>query len=81
MTSGELHVFDTESGEKMTVLGAAPSALSDVVFLDEDQIVYAGPDALTAYRISDSTQLWSGKPATVIVLSADRSTVAAVYKD
>ena len=81
MTSGELHVFDTESGEKITVLGAAPSALSDVVFLDENQIVYAGPDALTAYRISDSTQLWSGKPATGIVLSADRSTMAAVYKD
>lgn len=81
MTVGEVLVFDTESGKELARLPAEPSALSDVVFLGEDAIIYAGEKALRAYSIAQGWELWAGEPATAVVLSADGSTAAAVYKD
>ena len=81
ITTGQLHVFDTETGETLAELPTDPSALSDVVFADEDMVLYAGDGALCAYDLAAQTALWTGRPATAITLSADRSTVAALYKD
>lgn len=81
MTVGELLVFDTESGKELARLPAEPSALSDAVFLGEDAVIYAGEGALRAYSIAQGWEIWAGDPATTIALSADGSTVAAVYKD
>lgn len=81
LTSGQVSVFDTESGERLKTLTADPSALSDMVFLNEHVILYAGDGALRAYDLSAHQELWSGKAATGITLSADGTTVAAVYKD
>ena len=81
VTSGEISVFQTESGDGTTTLAADSSALSDVVFVGEDQVIYAGDGALRAYDLAAGTELWSGKPATSISVSADGVTVAAVYRD
>lgn len=81
ITTGRLHVFDTETGETLAELPTDPSALSDVVFADEDMVLYAGDGALCAYDLAAQAALWTGRPATAITLSADRSTVAALYKD
>ena len=81
MVSGKLLVFDTASGEKLAELPAEASALSEVVFAGENRILYAGEGALRAYDLAAGRELWSGKAATGIALSADGSTAAAVYKD
>ena len=81
MVSGKLFVFDTADGEKLAELPAEASALSEVVFAGEDRILYAGEGALRSYDLSAGRELWSGKAATGIALSADGTTAAAVYKD
>lgn len=81
MVSGKLFVFDTADGEKLAELPAEASALSEVVFAGEDRIFYAGEGALRAYDLLAGRELWSGKAATGIALSADGTTAAAVYKD
>ena len=81
MVSGKLLVFDTASGEKLAERPAEASALSEAVFAGEDRILYAGEGALRAYDLAAGRELWSGKAATGIALSADGSTAAAVYKD
>ena len=81
MVSGKLLVFDTASGEKLAELPAEASALSEAVFAGENRILYAGEGALRAYDLAAGRELWSGKAATGIALSADGSTAAAVYKD
>lgn len=74
-------VFDTETGEITETLPAAGSALSDVVFADNDTIIYAGENGVTEYDLAEKRTVWTGKPATQLALSADLSTVAAVYRD
>lgn len=81
MVLGSALVFDTDSGELLAELPAEPSALADLVFAGEDVLLYAGEGALRAYDLTRERELWSGEPATALTLSADGSTVAAVYKD
>lgn len=81
LTSGQMSVFDTESGELLAGLPANRSALSDIVFTGENTVIYAGANALRAYDISADKELWTGKEATSICISADGSTAAAVYRD
>ncbi len=78
---GQTLVFDTDSGEQLAALASEPSVLADLVFRDEDTLFYAGEDGLQAYSVEQEQALWSGGAATGIALSADGSTVAAVYKD
>lgn len=77
----EAAIFDARSGEQLDVLPLEPSVLSDVVFLDDDVIVYAGEGAVQAYDIPQAKRLWTGEAATRIACSADGTRVAAVYKD
>lgn len=81
IVSGQALVFDTASGQQLAALPAEVSALSDIIFSDEDTILYAGDGGLRSYDLAEEQELWAGEPATAITLSADRSTVAAVYKD
>lgn len=81
MTLGETLIFDTETGRQLVTLAAVPSALADLVFLNEDVIIYAGQDGLQSYEITREEELWHGGTATGIALSADNSTVAAVYRN
>ncbi len=74
-------VFNTETGEILATLPTVKSALADVVFVDNTTILYAGENGICAYDIQNKRELWSGKPATSIALSADGQTVATVYRD
>lgn len=79
--SGTLVVYNTESGESLVSLDAEPSALSDVVFADENHLFFAGKEGLQAYDLAQQQVLWTGSLATGISLSADGTTIATVYKD
>ena len=81
LTSGLVTVFDTDTGEILAELPAEQSALADVVFVDENTLLYAGEGAIRCYDLAEGAERWSGKAATTITLSADRSLAAAVYKD
>lgn len=74
-------VFDTETAKIIAELPAEDSALSEAEYLNDDTVIYAGKEGVTAYSISKDIVLWEGEPATGICISADGSTVAAVYKD
>lgn len=81
MISGKMLVFDTVSGEKLVELPATSSVLSDIAFVNEDLVLFASADALTAYDIAKGQILWSGAAATGIVISEDGSRAAAIYRD
>ncbi len=79
--SFEAAVFDVESGESIALLPIISSALSDAVFVDNEIIVYAGENGITAYNVKENKELWTGKPATHIAVSSDGQTVAGIYRD
>ena len=81
MVSGTLFIFDPISGERLAELPAEPSAWADLAFVDEDTILYAGIDALRAYSISSSAELWTGAPSTEIVVSEDGLRAVTVDRD
>lgn len=62
------------------ILPVEKSALSQVKYLEENKIVYASENGITAYDIEQNKVLWQGEKATAITVSADKKTVAAVYK-
>lgn len=79
--SGAVTVFDTETAEVVANLKADQSALSEVEYLNDNTIVYAGADGIEVYDISRDTVLWRGRPCTAVSVSQDGQTIAAVYKD
>lgn len=78
---GQVMVFDASDGGQIASLPAEPSALADAVFMGEEAILYAWDGALRCYDLSARRELWSGRPATGIALSADGAVAAAVYRD
>lgn len=74
-------VFDTDTGEILVELPAEESALSDVEYLNDHVLLYAGKGSLQAYDIETGTVLWSGEPATSVSISGDGKRAAAVYKE
>lgn len=79
--SGFVAVFDTDSANILVILPANKSALSEVEYLNDNVIVYAGADGIKAYDISKNVELWTGKPSTAISVSQDGKNIASVYKD
>lgn len=77
----EAAVFDTESLQQLATLSLQNSALSDVVFVDEDRLVYAGDTGVAAYDLDGGRILWTGGTATGLAVSADGTRVAAVNRD
>lgn len=78
---GSMEVFDTDTAEILAVLPADSSALSEVEFLDDHTVIFAGEGGIQAYDIEKKKELWSGSPATAITISQDGSTAAGVYRD
>ena len=76
-----LSVIDVQSGEVLSTLPAMESALSEIEYINNDTIIFAGEAGLTAFDIKDEEILWRGEDGTGITISADSSTVAAVYRD
>lgn len=81
LTTGVVTVYQTETGNQIVQLEADPSALSDIIFAEGDTLFYAGAGAVRAYNIKEVKELWAGKPATSLALSADGKTLGGVYRD
>ena len=81
ITAFQADIIDLDSGEPLVRLPMEPSALSELVFLDENRLIYAGEGAVTAYDLSAGTTLWTGEAATGLALSGDGKRLAALYKD
>lgn len=76
----ELAIYDIQTGERITTMPTLESALSEVKFLNESEIIYAGAEGLTAYDILANKTLWVAAPATAIAVSGDKTMAAAIYK-
>ncbi|MDO4337282.1 MAG: serine/threonine-protein kinase [Eubacteriales bacterium] len=74
-------VFETETGQVLDTFLAEESALDEVEYLNNDIIIYAGNQGITAYNIKSKEQLWTGNQATSLSISDDGKYVASVYKD
>ena len=81
LTSGAWTVFDTETGDSLYTADADISALSEAVFRDEHTLYYAGSEGVVCYDLDDGVICWTGEKATTVVLSADRTTLATIYRD
>lgn len=79
--SSALAVFNTETSEIMATLPTEQSALTEVKYIDNSTIIFAGESGIKAYDIINNAELWIGKPATSIAVSEDSKTAAAVYKN
>ena len=80
ITSGKAAVYNTDSGELIAQYPADRSALSEIHFLDDERIVFAGDGAI---RVCDvyGGEVWSGNAATGISVSETGRYIAAVYRD
>lgn len=74
----ELAIYELETGELIKTLPTLESALCEVEFLSDNEMVYGGKDGITAYDIFSDTILWTSEAATAIAVSGDKSTVAAI---
>ncbi len=74
-------IYDTKKQNLLVELPIIDSALADVVFVNEDTIVYAGDAGVTAYDLKNKKALWTGDKATTISVSSDGKTVAALNTD
>ena len=81
LTSGQVTVFRTDTGEHLAELAAEDSALSDLVFSGENLLYYAGESGVRAYDLAAGRELWKGQEATALTLSGDGSILAAVNRD
>lgn len=81
LTSGAWTVFHTETGAAVYTAAADASALSQAVFRDENTLYYAGSEGVVCYDLEAGAIRWTGGKATTIVLSADRATLATIYRD
>lgn len=74
----EAAVYDTETQSLLARLPLARSAFSDILFADEETVIYAGEQGVTAYDLANQVTRWTGKAATAVSLSGDGCRVAAV---
>lgn len=77
----EAAVYTLDGLEKVGVLPLQQSALSDVVFIDETHIAYAGEQGVSYIDTGTGTVLWTGDVAAMLALSADCTTLAAINRD
>lgn len=81
LTSGTWTVFDTGTGDVLYTAAADISALSEAVFRDEHTLYYAGSEGIVCYDLDSGAMRWTGEKATAVVLSANRTTLATIYRD
>ncbi len=77
----EVSVYELETLKKIVVLPIQESALTDVVFVEETKIIYAGKEGVTAYDLEKMRIIWNGEIATNLAISEDKKVLAAVNRD
>jgi len=74
-------IFDLGTGETLAQLPLEHSALSELLFLDDDRLFFAGEGAVTAYDLAAGQALWTDQAGTALALSGDGKRLAALFKD
>lgn len=74
-------IIDMDNMKIIATFPAESSALSEVKYIDENSIVYAGGDGVKVYDIAKNVELWAGKPATSVAVPANAGVLAAMHKD
>ncbi len=77
----ETAVYDADTRQMIVTLPVQKSALSDVIFINENRLIYAGSDGVAAYDIEQGKVLWSGETATILTASDDGTTLAALNEN
>lgn len=77
----EVVVYDVDSLEKLYESKVLGSALSEVKYLSNSLIAYAGENGLEIVDFEKQSLLWKGNPTTKIAVSHDGSVIAGLYKD
>lgn len=78
---GALTLFSTDTGAPICTLETLNSAQADMAFLDNETLVYAGADGVTAYDIQAQKMLWCGEAAAKIAVCANGASIAAASPD
>lgn len=77
----ELAVFELETQKEIVTLPVQHSALSEVLFLDENSFIYAGDDGIAAYDLEKKERLWAGEEAVTIAVSNNGKKAAALNRE
>lgn len=77
----EVVLFDLENQKSIVTLPMLKSALADVLFLNENEILYAGADGVTDFDLETLSVRWTGEMASTLAVSGNRAIAAAVSTD
>lgn len=77
----EVAVYSMENLKRIVTFPIRKSALSDVVFVNETQMIYAGESGITAYDLQKEQLMWNGEDAVTISVSGDEKVVASVNRE
>lgn len=77
----EMAVYQTQGLVKTAQFPIPESALADVVFVGETQVIFAGAEGITAYDLQKDCVVWHGDMAEKIDVSADGKVVAATKRE
>lgn len=78
----EVAVYDSSNGDKLFSDDIQMSALSGVVFSDDETIIYAGDDSVKCVSLSDEKIVWEEKTdVSLIALSGNAKIVACANRD
>ena len=78
---GLIDIYELPSLLKIDTINADVTVTAEMEYLDEDNIVYAGEEGLSMYKISQKKDIWVGKPSTLLSVSDDGERIAGVYKN
>lgn len=78
---GHMYLFDTGTMDTVRIFDTPDSALAEVHFLDDHELVFSGKDGLTLYDTDHDQVRWTGRKATGIAVSGDGKIIAGVYRD
>ena len=78
----ELIIADTETGAVLATLPTQRHALNDMVFINDEMLIYTGENGVTLYEVPTRSEHWCDSgPASKLALSGDGTILAAVYRD
>ena len=74
----EVRIFGEGESTPIISLPIEHSAMSDCLFVDNDNILYAGKEGVTLYNLIDRRVMWLTEKGTKITVSADKKLAAAI---
>jgi len=74
-------LIDMEASQIIANFDTVRSAMAEARFLNDNTLIFAGANGITAYDIAANQILWTGEMATAIAISANQQTIAAIYRD